>query len=74
MISDDKEEKFFVKRFGKGYQTLCFILFIVICSSERKCIWKGSIGVKIHLQSRVLPGDKELAPECVDDVYTQSIL
>jgi hypothetical protein len=32
-----------------------------------------SFGAKIHLQSRVLPGDKELTPECVDgDMYTQS--
>jgi hypothetical protein len=33
------------------------------------------IGAKIHLQSRLLPGYKELAPECVDgNIYTQRIL
>jgi hypothetical protein len=33
------------------------------------------IGAKIHLQPRVLLGDKELTPECVDsNMYAQSIL
>jgi hypothetical protein len=32
------------------------------------------IGVKIHLQSRALQGDKELASECVYAMYIQSIL
>jgi hypothetical protein len=55
-------------------QKWCVFLFF-ICSSEKKCtVYRGVLEQRSICNLEYFRVIKELTPECVDDVYSQSIL